>query len=192
MQRLQQDLAAQGIAAQIFPDDGRLLVPAGGIFDGSGAALTANGTKTAAALAGAMLGEVPMLSRPMPRVAASCAAYNHARLDQATVVVAGPATDGRDGEGDARALTILSVIGGDRPALLIQKAVDGRKLLDYQAAQSVPAGTAAPTVASLPAASPLAAAPADSHDRTPCADCGRQHRTGVQDRYARQFLRYRP
>jgi hypothetical protein len=158
LQRLQGELAAKGVAAQIFPDSGRLLVAAPGLFDGSGIELTGEGRRVAGALAAALETELPCLARRAPADAA-CAAYAHAYLDEATVVVTGAGKAGADGQGAARALAVLSAIAADRPGLLLQQAVDMRRLLDYRAEEALPAAV---TPAAAPAAAAASAAvPAD-------------------------------
>ena len=142
LQRLQKALSSQGIASEIFPDDGRLVISRPGIFAADGEALSADGVKVAGALAGALAAELPCLARNAAGSAA-CPAYRRARLDAAAVVVAGTGPAGREGESEARALTLLSAIGADRPALLTEAAVDGYRLLGYQAVAALPATASA-------------------------------------------------
>jgi hypothetical protein len=105
----------------------------------------------AGVLAAALQAEMPCLARGAI-AAGNCAAYRQAHLDEATVLVTGAASDGRDGQGEARALAVLSAIAADRPNLLLDQAVDGRKLLDYRAAQTLPGDAASPAPASAPVA----------------------------------------
>lgn len=146
LQRLQKALAGQGIRAEIFPDDGRLVVSRSAVF-ADGVSLSTDGAKVASALAGALAAEMPCLGRSAPATAA-CKAYLQARLDAVTVVVTGTAGAGRDGQSEARALTLLSAIAADRPALLMQQAVDRHRLLEYRAVEVLP--VAAPEEAVAP------------------------------------------
>jgi hypothetical protein len=137
LQRLQGELAANGVPSQIFPDSGRLLVTQPGLFDDNGLALSGEGQRVASVLAAALDAELPCLALEPP--GAACAAYAHAHLDEATVVVTGAGTAESNGQGAARALAVLSALAADRPALLLQQAIDKHRLLDYRAEAAVPA-----------------------------------------------------
>jgi hypothetical protein len=160
LQRLQGELIAKGVAVQGFPDSGRLLVTQPGLFDGSGVGLTAEGQRVAGALAVALDTELPCLALHASH-GAVCAAYAGAHLDEATVVVAGTGMAGGDGQGAARALTVLSAIAAARPALLLQQAVDKRRMLDYRAEEGVPPGAT-----TAPAFVPVTAVPSNPPQAT--------------------------
>lgn len=155
LKHLHDQLAAAGITSQPLPDEGRLLITAPEIFAANGTSLSDGGKAAATTLAGAMIAELPCLTRQAPATPA-CAAYQGAHLDAASIVVAGAAPGINPDEAEARALSLLSAAAAARPALLAQRAVDGRKLLDYRAAQpaAIPAGA---QPAAIPAGTPQAA-----------------------------------
>lgn len=131
--RLQDRLSAQGIDSDVLSEEGSLVVRGGPFYADGTIRLTEAASTVAAALAQALARELPCVAADQPATP-ECAAYGSAQLDEATIVTRAPA----GGEpapaerAESRALGFLSAMAGARPELLAQKAVDGRRLLDYR------------------------------------------------------------